>query len=271
MMNSDKLHIVSWSGGKDSTATIILAHELGLPIDLIIMSVVWFDKSRGIYGENPEHIKWVIEYAKPLFESWGYKVEIITSERDYIYWFNHIITKTKHPERVGKKAGWLLGGKCCLNREKVRPMQKYIRSLGDCEQYIGIAIDEKERLERLHEKKGQISLLEQQTLTKLDAYNLCARYNLLSPTYIEETRGGCWFCPNQSIVDFARLKKNHPELWDELSKLDEEPNKVSEGFKYGMTFKQVAVAVDDIVHSSQLSLFDFIKEDNDSLLSSKTL
>ena len=61
-------HIVSWSGGKDSTATIILAHEHGLPIDLIIIALVWFDRKRGIYGEHPEHIKWVFEYAIPLFE-----------------------------------------------------------------------------------------------------------------------------------------------------------------------------------------------------------
>lgn len=31
------MKIVSWSGGKDSTATIILAHEMGVKIDLIVI------------------------------------------------------------------------------------------------------------------------------------------------------------------------------------------------------------------------------------------
>ena len=105
-------HIVSWSGGKDSTATIILAHEHGLPIDLIVISLLWFDKKRKIYGEYPEHVKWIFEYAIPLFESWGYPVKVITSDHDYLYWFYHVITKSKRPERNGKLSGFLMGGRC---------------------------------------------------------------------------------------------------------------------------------------------------------------
>lgn len=47
-------YIASWSGGKDSTASIILAHEHNEPLDLIIFSEVMFDKN--ISGELPEHI-----------------------------------------------------------------------------------------------------------------------------------------------------------------------------------------------------------------------
>ena len=53
------MKIVSWSGGKDSTATIILAHELEIKIDLIIISLIWFDKKRKIYAEYPEVIQWI--------------------------------------------------------------------------------------------------------------------------------------------------------------------------------------------------------------------
>ena len=45
-------YICSWSGGKDSTAQIILAHEHNEPLDLIIFSEVMFDKN--ISGELPE-------------------------------------------------------------------------------------------------------------------------------------------------------------------------------------------------------------------------
>ena len=38
-------YIASWSGGKDSTASIILAHEHNEPLDLIIFSEVMFDEN----------------------------------------------------------------------------------------------------------------------------------------------------------------------------------------------------------------------------------
>ncbi len=61
----------SWSGGKDSTASIILDHMHGLPPTKIIMSEVMFDKKRNISGELPEHMEWVKNKAIPVFKEWG--------------------------------------------------------------------------------------------------------------------------------------------------------------------------------------------------------
>lgn len=82
-------YICSWSGGKDSTATVILAHLLGLPLDIILFSEVMFDKN--ISGETPGHMDFVRNVAKPLFESWGYEVKILRSEKTYMDIFNHVI------------------------------------------------------------------------------------------------------------------------------------------------------------------------------------
>ena len=253
MRTDKKLHIVSWSGGKDSTATIVLAHEHGLPIDLIIICLVWFDKKRGIYAEYPEVIEWIFNTAIPLFESWGYKVKVLESERDYMYWFNHTLEKSNYKERIGKISGWLIGGMCAMNREKVAPIKKFLKSL-DCEyeQYLGIAKDEHKRLERVHSKK-QISLLEKYGICECDTYEILKPYNLISPTYQFADRGGCWFCPNQKIKEFAYLKTKHPELWGELVKFANTGNKISECFKYRKTFEQVSLEVD--AHIAQLSLF----------------
>lgn len=51
--------------------------------------------------------------------------------------------------------------------------------------------------------------------------------------------GGCWFCPNSSVEDFARLAREHPELWAELEKLSHDPEICSQSFKYGRTFESV--------------------------------
>lgn len=210
MSTDRKLNIICWSGGKDSTATIVLAHELGIPIDLIIISLVWFDKKRRIYAEYPEVIEWIFEYAIPLFESWGYKVKVLESDKDYMHWFYHTIERSGHEDRKGKLSGWLIGGMCSMNREKVNPIKRYLKTLGrGYQEYIGIAADEPERLERVH-RKGQISLLEQKGIVEERTYDILRPYNLISPTYKFSKRGGCWFCPNQTIKEFAHLKTNTP-------------------------------------------------------------
>ena len=259
-MTSEK-YIVCWSGGKDSTATIILAHEKNLPIEQIIINLIWFDKERKIYADHPEVIEWIFDYAIPLFSSWGYSVKILESEKDYVYWFYHKLEKSSKAERIGKRAGWLLRGACAMNREKTRPVEKYVKSLGsEYKQYIGIAADEPERLVRAHEK-GNLSLLEKFNYTELDAYELCKKYGLLSPTYSFSSRSGCWFCPNQKIKELAHTKIEHPELWDELLKLDAVEGKISECFKHDKTFKQIAAEVDAYIADPpavQLSLFDYV-------------
>lgn len=264
MSTDRKLNIICWSGGKDSTATIVLAHELGIPIDLIVISLLWFDKKRRIYAEYPEAIEWIFNHAIPLFESWGYKVKVIESDRDYVHWFYHIIERTEHEDRKGKLSGWLIGGMCAMNREKINPVKRYLKTLGkDYQEYIGIAADEPERLERVH-RKGQISLLEKKGIIEEQTYDILRPYNLISPTYKFSTRGGCWFCPNQKIKEFAYLKTNHPELWAELVTFDSVPNKVSEGFKYGQTFKEISDKVDAYIANPppvQLSLFDYLYEE----------
>ncbi len=87
------LYFQSWSGGKDSTASIILEHIHSLPPSKIIMSEVMFDKKRNISGELPEHIEWVHGTAVPLFRSWGYEVEILRADKDYLDLFFHTIEK----------------------------------------------------------------------------------------------------------------------------------------------------------------------------------
>lgn len=76
-------YIASWSGGKDSTASIILAHENNEPLDLIIFSEVMFDEHTS--GELPEHIDFIKNKCIPLFESWGgYETKILHADLTYV-------------------------------------------------------------------------------------------------------------------------------------------------------------------------------------------
>ena len=121
---------ISWSGGKDSTASIILAHEHKIPIDLVIISLPYFDKGKGIYADHPLHIDFIFNKAIPTIESWGYKVKVVSSEKDYKYWFfKKRGNNCKNPEYNGKHYGWLLGGMCKMNPEKTQPIKKLSKKL----------------------------------------------------------------------------------------------------------------------------------------------
>lgn len=73
-----------------------------------------------------------------------------------------------------------------MQGEKALPAQRYLRQLRkeyNITEYCGICIDEQERLELLHARKGQRSLLEEEKLTQYDTRQLCKKYGLLSPDY----------------------------------------------------------------------------------------
>lgn len=252
-------YITSWSGGKDSTASIILAHEHKEPLDLIIFSEVMFDKN--ISGELPEHIDFIKNKAIPIFESLGYEVKILHSDKTYMQCFNRKIGKrSKHPERIGMKWGFPMKGKCHVNRDcKMRQIQRFWKDIDEeFAQYIGIAVDEPARMDRVVKTENQVSLLQKYGYTEQMALDLCRKYDLLSPVYHFAPRGGCWFCPNAKEEELKHLRINHKELWDKLLALEKEPNLI--GHKWDVLND---VGIHDweerfYWEERQMSIFDFM-------------
>ena len=229
-------HIASCSFGKDSVATILLAIENNEPLDIVLFSEVMFSHSENISGENPEHIKWIYTTAIPKLQQMGIQVEVVRAKKDYISYFSQKVIRGK---RAGTIRGFPLGGRCLVNKElKVKPIKDWLKKIeGEYIQYIGIATDEPDRLDRLSGSK--VSLLAKYGYTEQMAKRKCEEYELLSPIYKTTNRGGCWFCPNRSYKAFALFKQEHPELWSRLLKLGQTPNLCYYGFKYGKTIEQV--------------------------------
>lgn len=251
---------LSWSGGKDSTASLILCHEYGKNLDGVIISEVMFDHARNISGENPEQIKWIYETAIPIIKNvFGYEVIVVKDKSDYIREFYHIIKNSPTPERNGKCAGFFVGGACRGNTLKTRPIREFYKSIqGEYEQIVGIAIDEPNRLERLLKHSNRRSVLAEYGITEAQTYDICRKYNLLSLLYERRCRIGCWFCPNARLKELADTKKKYPELWNELEIMNKCSNKVSNNFRYGQTFEQVNREIDLI--NNQISIFDIMED-----------
>ena len=250
-------YIASWSGGKDSTASIILAHEHNEPLDLIIFSEVMFDEN--ISGELPEHINFIKNKCIPLFESWGYKVKILHSNLTYMDIFLRQPIRGKR-FGTGMITGFPMSGRCQINRSvKVLPIKRFLKSFEEeFTQYIGIAIDEPVRLDRIVKSTNQISLLQKYRYTEQMAFDLCKKYDLLSLVYSFAKRGGCWFCPNARNDELRHLRNNHRDLWNKLLELEEIPNLIGDKWN---TLTQTSIYDKEeqfYWEDMQINIFDFI-------------
>lgn len=86
-------------------------------------------------------------------------------------------------------------------------------------QYLGIAADEPERIER-HTRPGIVLPLVDIGWDEAYCRKWCEENDLLSPIYTNAARGGCWFCHNQGVDQLRLLRKEYPELWEILLKWD---------------------------------------------------
>lgn len=245
-------YIASVSGGKDSICTIILDHLYEHKITKIYYCEVMFNDE--ISAEYPEHIDFIKNRMIPVFEDWGYEVVYLKSEKTFLDCFYHV--RGERSKNNGKYVGFMLSGHCDVQGKcKLHTIRKYLRSLKeDYVEVLGIAVDEPERLNTAHEK-GQVSLLEKYGYTERDALELCRKYDLLSPIYHIMKRSGCFFCPNCTVGQLRFLYKRHRDLFMELVRLEQEPNKVSDTFCYGKTYQSYLERFE--AESVFMSIFDY--------------
>ena len=200
------MNVVSFSGGKDSTAMLLMMIEKGIQIDRII-NVDTTKEFPAMY----EHIKKVQSMIFPL------KIE--TVKIDFDYWFSeHVKTKGKNKGQKGYGFPDFRNRWCtALKREAVKRIQNSIA--GDYVQFHGIAVDE---LERTEKNKGNIRYpLVEWNVTEKQALEYCYSKGLdWSGLYEKFARVSCWCCPLSRIGELRTLYNEFPDLWNDLEKMD---------------------------------------------------
>ena len=168
---------VSWSGGKDSTATIILMHELRIPIKEIIYVRMMWDKN--IPATLPIMTEFVDKTAEKLIE-WGYKVRIVPSIKTAKELCERVYTRSSKEGYNGSCYGIssFCRGFCGMTSVKIKTIEQIKSS--DYEM-IGIAADETERLKRLTDTKQ--SIMATLGIKEEEVFDICRKYNMLSPLY----------------------------------------------------------------------------------------
>lgn len=241
-------HILSLSYGKDSLACLGAIEQLGWPLDRIVHAEVWATDT--IPADLPPMVEFKAKADKIIKERWGIEVERVKGKNNYQdLFYRKKSLKAKH--NLGKIRGWpfTTTGAWCQGDAKMPPL-KAIEKGGNIV-YIGIACDEPKRFHSLTDTKK--SPLVEAGWDEAYCRQWCEENDLLSPIYTSSTRGGCWFCHNQSVGQLRLLRKNYPDLWDLMLKWDDDSP---------VTFKADGHTVHDFDRRFQLEDEGYISADD---------
>lgn len=216
--NEQVYHAVSLSGGKDSTAMLLLMIEKGMPIDLVLSADTGME-----FPEMYEHLAKVDEF---LYKNRGIHITTLRHPHGF-EWLMLEEPKVK-PSAIERRIhdgvslkgnGWPgVRVRWCTGQLKTHLMLKKVNELKGkykAMQYVGIAYDERKRC------KGEVYPLVEWKITEKEALQICYDRGFdFGGLYEIYNRASCWCCPFQRIDELRKLRKHHPELWSRLQELD---------------------------------------------------
>lgn len=201
-------HIISFSGGKDSTAMLLRLIEKKVPIDQVVM----VDTTKE-FPDMYNHIRSVEALIRPI------PMTVLTLPYDY--WFSdHIKTKGKNKGKRGY--GWPdFRNRWCtaLKRDMI---QAYLSNIGPHRLYIGISADEAHRT--IHNQRLSATAaypLIDDGMTGEDNLAYCYKAGLnWSGLYQQFNRVSCYCCPLSRIGELEQVYRHYPDLWKKMQLMD---------------------------------------------------
>ena len=218
---AEPINIVNLSGGKDSTAMLLMMLERGIPVHKVLFADV------GEMAEFPM----MYDYLKRVEEYTGIPITTVRSEKHSVEnIFYGCFTRGK---RVGEMRGFppTVGQACSYRRDlKVNPL-KIACGKGN-NVYIGIAADEEHRSrckEYAQGKNNYCFPLVEWGITEDDCLEYLRERSLYNELYDYFRRLGCWWCPKQPLSSLKKLWSAFPDLWEELIRMERDQGRP---FKY---------------------------------------
>ena len=213
-----ELHVVSLSGGKDSTAMLLRMLEEGMRVDIILFC------DTGL--EFPA----MYEHLDKLERDIGRPITRIRSFHTFEYYLTQKEILVKHKKNAGQRnyRGYGWSGplnRWCTKELKTIPREKFLRQLQehyDIIEYVGLAADEGYRFERENNQKPNCRHpLVDWGMTEADCLQYCYdRGYTWGGLYKQFSRVSCWCCPLQPLAELRILYKSYPELWAQLKEWD---------------------------------------------------
>jgi hypothetical protein len=204
MTHSSKFrHIVSVSGGKDSTALAVYLRDRVLDLECVFCDTE---------HELPE----TYEYLDQLEAYLGRRIVRLSLPKD-----DHGRTAFEH--YLALRRGFLPSprNRWCTEHLKLRPLEQYVGD-GPVYNYIGLRADE-DRQGYISHKPNIVPLypFREAGIGKADVLRILDEAGLGLPKYREwRTRSGCSFCFFQQKIEWVGLLENHPDLFEEAQKYE---------------------------------------------------
>ena len=202
-------YIASCSFGKDSLAMVLRLIEENRPLD----EVVFYDT-----GMEFQAIYNVRDRLLPLLYENGIKYTELKPDRPFMY---DMLERPK-TKRTGEQVygdGWC-GGACRWGTfAKQRALNKHC---GTNYTYIGLAVDEENRLQNLEEHKH--SPLAEWCMTENDCLEYCHEKGYFweesgIELYSILDRVSCWCCCNKNKKELYNIYRYLPQYWERLKDL----------------------------------------------------
>lgn len=218
-------HIVSISGGKDSSALAIYMRDrdkwrerLGKPISKPFEAI----EMEYVFCDTREELKETYDYLDKLEAYLGKKIIRLADDRGFDHWL-----KTREGFLPSPQVRW------CTQELKIKPFEKYV---GDdlVFSYIGIRADE-DRKGYLSHKKNIIGVFpfREDGIDRDDVYRILEESGAGLPDYYRwRTRSGCYFCFFQRKQEWVGLLENHPDLFEKAKKFEGESDKTGRKFTW---------------------------------------
>jgi len=187
-------NIVSLSGGKDSTAMLLMMIEKKIKVD----HIVFFDTG----WEFPEMIKHIDKLEKYI-------------DREIV----RLKPKRCFAELFDKWGFSSFQNRWCT-AEKRGAINKFCNQNKPFTQWIGFGYDERQRIKKTI---GYCHPLVDWKITEEDALKYCYEKGFdWGGLYEKYKRLSCWNCPLQSLGDLKVLRKDFPEYWQKLLEMQKQ-------------------------------------------------
>lgn len=227
-MTDNNLRVISYGGGVQSTALVVLAAQGKLGrIDAALFSNVGDD------SEHPKTLEFVREIAIPWAAQYGINVVELqkTSRSGEVKTLWQDITKEgsrsiKIPVRMSDTGA--PGNRSCTADYKIQVVSKWLRQNGatktnQAEVMIGISTDEFQRASNRKPVDNQIAVypLLDMNLDRTACVEIIRRAGLPIPH-----KSSCFFCPFHRIQTWREMRRDEPDLFWKSVELENHINGV---------------------------------------------
>lgn len=211
-------HIVQLSGGKDSTAMLLMMLERNMPVDEII-----FCDTGVEFPELYKHIDAVEKYT-------GRKITRLKAEYSFEYYMADIPKIRYREGNRNTGYGWpRMFNRWCTKHFKIEPVKKHLKDMTEYTLYIGIAADEPKRHRNIPENVRHP--LYDWGVTEAQALQYCKSKGFdFGGLYECFKRLGCYCCPLQRLEDLRNVRRYYPDLWAEILRLDKKADYAFRGY-----------------------------------------